>query len=315
MSTAPIALGAKSYPTPTPCSGAAHLELWGAVVMPGTDNTQSSAEECCRSCQEYEPTLDVASGAQCNAWVWHPQTHACWLKTQSTKELEQSAERVRKQSAASNGAGGTPWHSGVWLGRKACVDCTKPEGFVGCWTKDSCNTPRACGSPAIDGYAHVDPKCIKASPTTARYERARREGAELVAFHELNADYDGLGVRWGIGHKKQTWKECEDACRAFDPARATGAPFGGLPCNIWTWCSRAVCFEPDAHKHSFGDCWLKFSELPEAPEVNQRTPGMRPAFMRRHRRDMANGTTWVSGALLPPGVAFTNGTWGPRAYW
>ena len=97
------------------------------------------------------------------------------------------------------------------------------------------------------------------------------------------------------------------------PARG-GGPFGGLPCNVWTWCSQPVCFEPDAHKHSFGDCWHKFTELPEAPEVNMRHP-MRASFMQRHRNQMKDGVTWHSGALLPPGVKWTNGTWGPRAYW
>ena len=29
----------------------------------------------------------------------------------------------------------------------------------------------------------------------------------------------------------------------------------------------------------------------------------------------ADGVPWVSGALLLPGVARTNGTWGPRAFW
>jgi len=42
---------------------------------------------------------------------------------------------------------------------------------------------------------------------------------------------------------------------------------------------------------------------------------MRPSFLRRHKRAMADGCPWVSGVLLPPGVAMTNGTWGPRAYW
>ena len=63
-----------------------------------------------------------------------------------------------------------------------------------------------------------------------------------------------------------------------------------------------------------GSCWLKFSENPEAPEVNMRHP-MRPAFLRRHRAQMADGVPWVSGALLAPGTPFTNGTWGPRAFW
>ena len=78
-----------------------------------------------------------------------------------------------------------------------------------------------------------------------------------------------------------------------------------------------MCFEPDAHSHSFGDCWLKFTEEPWAPEVNMRSLSapMRPAFMQRHRKAMAQGVPWWSGALLPANVTFTNGTWGPRAFW
>ncbi len=29
----------------------------------------------------------------------------------------------------------------------------------------------------------------------------------------------------------------------------------------------AQCFEPDAHHHTKGNCWLKFTEGPAAPEV------------------------------------------------
>jgi len=45
------------------------------------------------------------------------------------------------------------------------------------------------------------------------------------------------------------------------------ANFELLPCNAFAWCSEEECFEPDAHKHSKGDCWLKFTEGPAAPEV------------------------------------------------
>ena len=31
-----------------------------------------------------------------------------------------------------------------------------------------------------------------------------------------------------------------------------------------------ACFEPDAHKHSLGECWLKYQELPQSPEVSPR---------------------------------------------
>ena len=41
-----------------------------------------------------------------------------------------------------------------------------------------------------------------------------------------------------------------------------------LPCNTFTWCGEpAGCFEPDIHEHTFGDCWLKFTEAPAVPEV------------------------------------------------
>ena len=79
-----------------------------------------------------------------------------------------------------------------------------------------------------------------------------------------------------------------------------------------------------ASRHGSYTRWLtlQFQELPEAPEVNMRTPSasatsgpMKPSFMRRHKKQMASGCPWVSGALLLPGVSMTNGTWGPRAYW
>jgi len=54
--------------------------------------------------------------------------------------------------------------------------------------------------------------------------------------------------------------------------------------------------------------------LPQAPEVNMREP-MLPRYVRRHTKEMADGVPWTSGVLLPPAVAFTNGTWGARAFW
>ena len=293
------------------CNATAHVELWGGLVFPGTDNLQPTAEACCRSCREYTPNFDTMGGAQCNTFVYNPRTQACWLKHQPADALARAAKELAAHDPARANKR-VEWSSGVWLERKPCADCTPPARFRGCISKEVCNTTRACGSPAVGAYAKVDPKCMAASPTSVRYRQLLAAGTPLVGFSEQAADYDGLGVRWGIGHKKQTWQECEQACRDFS-ARGGGGPFVGLPCNVWTWCSRKVCWEPDAHSHSFGDCWLKFQEEPEAPEVNMRTPHMRPAFMQRHRTAMAGGCPWVSGALLPPGVPFTNGTWGPVA--
>jgi hypothetical protein len=89
----------------------------------------------------------------------------------------------------------------------------------------------------------------------------------------------------------------------------------------------AVCFEPDAHTHTGGDCWLKFTECPENVEVNARGAMDDPAtwrngveFYERHPRALLLGggvkmVPWVSGVLLPPGALPGNGTWGPRAKW
>ena len=141
---------------------------------------------------------------------------------------------------------------------------------------------------------------------------------------EQRADYDGLGVRWGIGNKKATWQECEAACAAHEPTPMSAprrGPFSRLPCNVWTFCSRDVCFEPDAHTHRGGDCWLKFTETPEAPQLNQRgrNDDRRMAkdgvsYRKRHG-DAPEEAHWWSGVMLPPGWTPSNGTYGPRATW
>lgn len=90
-------------------------------------------------------------------------------------------------------------------------------------------------------------------------------------------------------------------------------PFGKLPCNAVTFCAFPECFEPDAHKHSQGDCWLKFTEAPAAPEVNQR--GALSAGMRQRHSQAPARTHWHSAVLLPRGVALGNGSWSPRSLW
>ena len=256
-----------SYPPPPPpplpaypdCNGTAHAELWGALVLAGPENMHNTAQECCASCRQYEPTLDVLNGGQCNAWVWSPETKHCWLKHQKPNELQHAVKMLAERRARPNPK--IVWTSGVWLEIKTCSDCVTPASYNGCIGKDRCNTSRSCGSPAIDGYSHVSPPCFAKSPTALRYLDLVQKNVRLDEHHEPHADYDGLGVRWGIGHKKARWEDCEQACRDFRPSSRGGGPFGGLPCNVWTWCSEPVCFEPDAHKHSFGDCWLKFSEV------------------------------------------------------
>eukprot|EP00899_Mesostigma_viride_P015426 jgi/Mesvir1/23885/Mv10674-RA.1 len=183
--------------------------------------------------------------------------------------------------------------------------------------------PRVCGSPAVDGYAHVDPSCFERSPTFKEWQ-VDRERTKLAGsagpgsvgmgyreYLEQAADYDGLGVRWGIGHTKQSAQECAAACMEHEPGTIPG-PFERLPCNAWTWCSKPHCFEPDAHQHSFGDCWLKFTELPHAPEVNMRGSLL---YLKQRHPQAPDMVEWVSGVIVHPQRPFTNGTWSPRYKW
>ncbi|KAI8464342.1 MAG: hypothetical protein J3K34DRAFT_120330 [Monoraphidium minutum] len=186
---------------------------------------------------------------------------------------------------------------------------------------------RVCGSPAVDGYANVKPECLFASPT-ARWYRGWVAGggdpAALVAHLEAASDIDGIAVKWGIGNKHDSAEGCARDCwcatrratharvRAHRPGQVDG-PFKELPCNAFSWCGAPVCFEPDAHNHTQGDCWLKWAEAPASPELNMR--GDLPPDYRKRHPTAPPRAQWVAGVLLPPGVGFTNGSWSPRWAW
>lgn len=89
---------------------------------------------------------------------------------------------------------------------------------------------------------------------------------EPLSIVEKAADYDGLAVAWGIGNKMATAEDCAVACLNHKPGVIQG-PYVNLPCNAFAWCPDEICFEPDAHTHHKGDCWLKFTEGPAYPEV------------------------------------------------
>ena len=205
---------------------------------------------------------------------------------------------------------------------------------------------RECGDPAADAYASVDATCLERSRTAVETlallfqdkqgdkEETEKEGhdlshrfARVAAWHEPNASFDGLAVRWGIGHFQPSAAACAAACVRHEPVGTKrGGPFGALPCNAFVWCPADVpggaCFEPDAHAHGAGDCWLKFTETPEAPQVNQRGANDAAAFTneagvsyRERHRDAPEQTHWTSGVVLPRGWVPSGGTYGPRARW
>lgn len=170
---------------------------------------------------------------------------------------------------------------------------------------------RVCGSPAVDGYAHVTPRCLVESPAAQWWNKTNPKPEDLDIHLERHADYDGLAVRWGIGHKKASLEECGEACRQHVP-KGDG-PYGWLPCNAFAWCGEETCWEPDAHEHHKGDCWLKFTEGPANPEVNMR--GRIVGEQRKRHPGAPDWVPWHAGVLLPHGVDLRNGTWSPRYLW
>lgn len=174
---------------------------------------------------------------------------------------------------------------------------------------------RVCGSPAVDGYSHVKPECLEQSPTAVWWNKHGQE-RPLVIHIEPESDYDGLAVVWGLGHKTATAQECGERCRDHVP-NPKGSGFAKLPCNAFAWCSApegGICWEPDIHKHTSHDCWLKFTEGPAQPQLNMRG-AIHEAQKKRHGYKTPERVPWVSGAVLPLGVELGNGTWGPRHDW
>ena len=184
---------------------------------------------------------------------------------------------------------------------------------------------RECGSPAVDGYAKVNLTCMALSATAREYDASESGRENLRAHVEPHASYDGIAVRWGIGHVANTAEECAEKCRTH-PVKPDGTGTEMFPCNVFVWCPKGEgieeCFEPDAHTHSPGDCWLKFSETPENVEVNQRGANDASGFVNKDGATFAQRhpkapkmVHWTSGVLVPEGTEVTPGTLGPRATW
>lgn len=319
------------------CSGSRNTEFAGDVVANGWGsdprNKARDATECCERCKK---------SASCNVWVFCDPSEQqcagdkkgqCWLKKQ---ELWVGMDLTAL--AKGNNVG---WTSGADFSKAVRMDTNvdfEDENELSVWFKPIDvlkNEPeysssevrlstrlRECGDPAIDGYAHVNATCLEHSETAVDWEDASTN----VAWYEEHASFDGLAVRWGIGHKKKSASACAKACLQHIPlGKQRGGPFGALPCSAFVWCPidvpDGVCFEPDAHTHGPGDCWLKFTEVPESVQVNQRgrnnagffTVNGR-AYSERHP-NAPSETHWISGVVLPIGWTPGNGTFGPRAKW
>ena len=175
-------------------------------------------------------------------------------------------------------------------------------------------TTRVCESPAVDGYNHISEECILNSPAAQYWINTDPDpSTDLITHIERRADYDGIAVTGGLGNKKHSVEECAAACRLHERLPNEKVLHALLPCNAFVFCPDEVCFEPDMHEHTKGDCWLKFTEAPAAPEVNMR--GRLSTLQRRNHPKAPRVVQWQSGVLLPKGTEMTNGTWSPRYEW
>jgi len=84
---------------------------------------------------------------------------------------------------------------------------------------------------------------------------------------------DGAAV-WGLNFKLRDAGECCAACKAHQAVCSVADSQGKSwwpdrpelrcgrnikqACTIWTFCPQERCFAFDIHKHTFGECWLKF---------------------------------------------------------
>lgn len=125
---------------------------------------------------------------------------------------------------------------------------------------------------------------------------------------ELNTDYDGFAVRWGLEHLKETAADCCAACLASARGDPEGAwavgivPSDTLPnasnprtlrCNTWVYCPQpGGCWSPDIYDHKHKECWLKYSEK---PLINYK--GKFPDEFRKIHVTAPELVDWTSGRL------------------
>ena len=137
------------------------------------------------------------------------------------------------------------------------------------------------------------------------YRYTWRPPTDLKCGTEMHADYDGTRAwNWGLDKSQHVATAAECCAKCFAHTR----------CNSWVFCPEPRCYAPDAHKHTFGECWLKDQRDPAAPSVN-----MRGNYTDRYRARAGHHQApaqvhWISGAIRLTRPA-TNGTWSGRAVW
>ena len=176
------------------CTGEAHLELAGDVVVWGADHKVANAAACCERCRSKDG---------CNVWVFCGDAEGCGAKVGQCWLKRQTLYEGLPPGAMSRGDG-TPWISGH-LPRYSDpkddptrgVDVEMRKVDIALVESTPPARPRECGSPAVDGYSHVVPDCLVKSRTNVEFDRSEAARSEQVAWYEEHASYDGLAVAWG----------------------------------------------------------------------------------------------------------------------
>lgn len=122
---------------------------------------------------------------------------------------------------------------------------------------------------------------------------------------EPHSDPGGEAVAWGLSHRTASAAECCERCatHAADPKNAK------KPCNSWVFCYLPLCWSLDTgHKHSFGECWLKWQIDATHPLYGQRGR-YSDEFRKRHWRAHLTGGRNLS---MPSHVPWTGGVMGTR---
>ncbi|KAF8377527.1 hypothetical protein HHK36_030909 [Tetracentron sinense] len=107
---------------------------------------------------------------------------------------------------------------------------------------------------------------------------------------ELHTDYDGVAVRWGLTHHKESAADCCQAC--LDQAKRAKAH--EKKCNIWVYCpSETGCYSPDIYEHKRQECWLKYAEKPRLNFKNKYSE----AYRNSHPSTPLI-VPWISGFVI-----------------
>jgi hypothetical protein len=154
--------------------------------------------------------------------------------------------------------------------------------------------PYTCGDGKCESPAEDALDCLADCPGVT---------TPAMCGEEPHSDPGGEAVAWGITHKTASATECCERCSAHaaKPANAK------KPCNSWSFCPLPQCWSLDTgHRHTFGECWLKWQVDPAHPLYGQRGKYTEP-FRRANWKVHAHNNLTV-----PSHVPWTGGIMGGK---